>query len=60
VLAYERCGSVAEVDGATVFAAIDKVADGAAFLANSAKGAVVEVWGLCANCAGGGGSHAGS
>src|SRR5262245_64018826 len=60
VLACETCGSVAEVDGANVFAAIDKVADGAAFLANSAKGAVVEVWGSCANCAGEGGSYAGS
>ena len=60
VLACETCGSVAEVDGATVFSAIDKVAEGAAFRASSAKGAVVEVWGLCANCASGGSGHAGS
>jgi len=60
VLACEKCASVAEVDGATVFAAIDKVAEGAAFRASSAKGAVVEVWGLCANCADGSGSHAGA
>jgi Fur family zinc uptake transcriptional regulator len=52
VLACERCGSVAEVDGAAVFAAIDRVAQGAGFAASSAKGAVVEVWGLCGNCAG--------
>jgi Fur family zinc uptake transcriptional regulator len=60
VLACERCGSVAEVDGAKVFAAIDGVAAGASFLASSAKGAVVEVWGLCANCAGEDGDDAGS
>jgi Fur family zinc uptake transcriptional regulator len=52
VLACEKCGSVAEVDGAKVFAAIDKTAEGASFAATSAKGAVVEVWGLCANCTG--------
>ena len=40
---------VAEVDADKVFAAIDKCADTAGF---STKGAVVEVWGLCANCAG--------
>jgi Fur family transcriptional regulator, zinc uptake regulator len=51
VLACETCGSVAEVDGARVFAAIDKTAEGASFAA-SAKGAVVEVWGLCAHCTG--------
>jgi len=51
VLACERCGAVAEVDGATVFAAIDKAAEGAQFRASSAKGAVVEIWGLCGNCA---------
>jgi Fur family zinc uptake transcriptional regulator len=52
VLACESCGSVAEVDGARVFAAIDKTAEGASFVASSAKGAVVEVWGLCAHCTG--------
>jgi Fur family transcriptional regulator, zinc uptake regulator len=49
ILACEACGRVAEVDGDKVFAAIDAVAGSAAF---SAKGAVVEVWGLCAACAG--------
>ena len=52
VLACERCASVAEVDGAGVFAAINKTASAAAFSAESNKGAVVEVWGLCANCVG--------
>jgi Fur family zinc uptake transcriptional regulator len=50
VLACERCGSVAEVNGAGVFAAIDEAAERAVFSASSAKGAVVEVWGLCGNC----------
>jgi Fur family zinc uptake transcriptional regulator len=50
VLACEKCGALAEVDGAKVFAAIDATADAFAFSA-SAKSAVVEVWGLCANCA---------
>ena len=54
VLACERCSSVAEVDGAAVFAAIDEVAERASFSASSAKGAVVEVWGLCGNCQDGG------
>jgi Fur family zinc uptake transcriptional regulator len=58
VLACDRCGSVAEVDGAAVFAAIDEVADGAQFSASSAKGAVVEVWGRCGNCASTDGSDA--
>jgi Fur family zinc uptake transcriptional regulator len=49
VLACEACRSVVEIDGDAVFRAIDKAADAAAF---SAKEAVVEVWGLCANCAG--------
>ena len=49
VLACETCGRVAEVDGGRVFSAIDKSAGAAAF---SAKAAVVEVWGLCASCAG--------
>jgi len=49
VLACEACGRVAEVDADKVFAAIDKSAGSAGF---STKGAVVEVWGLCANCAG--------
>jgi Fur family transcriptional regulator, zinc uptake regulator len=51
VLACEQCGAVAEVDGAPVFAAIDSAAAGASFRANSDKGAVVEVWGMCGNCA---------
>jgi Fur family zinc uptake transcriptional regulator len=59
VLACERCGSVAEVDGAPVFNAIDRVAEGVSFSASSAKGAVVEIWGLCANCASKEGTHAG-
>ena len=49
ILAFETCGNVAEVGGDKVFAAIDSVAGAAAF---SAKGAVVEVWGLCTTCAG--------
>ena len=49
VLACEACGRVAEVDADKVFAAIDTSADRAGF---SPKGAVVEVWGLCAACAG--------
>jgi Fur family zinc uptake transcriptional regulator len=49
VLACESCRTVAEIDGDGVFQAIDTAADAAAF---SAKEAVVEVWGLCANCAG--------
>jgi len=48
VLACESCRSVAEVDADSVFQAIDKSAAQVAF---SAKQAVVEVWGLCANCA---------
>jgi Fur family zinc uptake transcriptional regulator len=51
VLACDECGALAEVDGSRVFAAIDEAAGDASFLAQSAKGAVVEVWGLCANCA---------
>jgi len=58
VLACERCGSVAEVDGAKVFAAIDRTADAASFAASAAKGPVVEVWGLCGNCTGKGAHHA--
>jgi len=49
VLACETCRSVAEIDGDAVFQAIDTAAEAAAF---TAKEAVVEVWGLCANCAG--------
>jgi Fur family zinc uptake transcriptional regulator len=52
VLACERCSSVAEVDGAPVFAAIDRATEAASFSASSGK-AVVEVWGLCGNCADG-------
>jgi hypothetical protein len=40
---------VAEVGGDKVFSAIEAAADSAAF---SAEGAVVEVKGLCATCAG--------
>ena len=58
VLACEECGSVAEVDGAKVFAAIDKTADAAAFAASLNRSAVVEVWGLCANCSGREAGHA--
>jgi Fur family zinc uptake transcriptional regulator len=58
VLACERCGAVAEVDGASVFAAIDRAAAGASFSASSDKGAVVEVWGMCANCASKDAGHA--
>ena len=47
VLACERCRSVAEIDGALVFSAIDRAAGQASF---RARDAVVEVWGLCANC----------
>lgn len=50
VLACENCGSLAEVDGAKVFTAIDKTAEATSFTITSAN-AVVEVWGLCANCA---------
>jgi Fur family zinc uptake transcriptional regulator len=49
ILACETCGRVAEVDGDKVFTAIDTTAGSASF---SAKAAVVEVWGLCATCAG--------
>lgn len=49
VLACEACSRVAEVDGNPVFGAIDQSAGLAGF---SARSAVVEVWGLCANCAG--------
>jgi Fur family zinc uptake transcriptional regulator len=59
VLACEKCGALAEVDGARVFAAIDKTAEGAQFMASAARGAVVEVWGLCANCTGEDAAHAG-
>lgn len=52
VLACERCNSVAEVDGAEVFAAIDRTSRAAQFSAGTNKAAVVEVWGLCANCTG--------
>jgi Fur family zinc uptake transcriptional regulator len=48
ILACETCGRVAEVDGDKVFTAIDTAAGSASF---AAKGAVVEVWGLCATCA---------
>src|SRR5262245_21473329 len=59
VLACEQCGAVAEVHGAKVFSAIDKTAEGAQFAASAAKGAVVEVWGLCAHCTGKDAAHAG-
>jgi Fur family zinc uptake transcriptional regulator len=49
VLACETCGRIAEVGGDKVFLAIDAAAGSAGF---STKGAVVEVKGLCAACAG--------
>jgi Fur family zinc uptake transcriptional regulator len=49
VLACESCRSVAELDADGVFQAIASAAGQASF---TAKEAVVEVWGLCANCAG--------
>lgn len=52
VLACERCNAIAEVDGARVFAAIDKTAETAHFSTGASNAAVVEVWGLCANCSG--------
>jgi Fur family transcriptional regulator, zinc uptake regulator len=58
VLACEQCNAIAEVDGAGVFAAIDNSAEAAAFSASADKAAVVEVWGLCANCSGRGTRHA--
>lgn len=58
VLACERCNSVAEVDGADVFAAIDRTSNAAHFAASTSRAAVVEVWGLCANCTGRSGHHA--
>jgi Fe2+ or Zn2+ uptake regulation protein len=58
VLACEACGSVAEVDGSTVFSAIDTTAAGASFEASPAVRAVVEVWGRCANCRRGERNHA--
>lgn len=48
VLACETCGRVAEVDGDKVFGAIDQSATSTGF---SAKVAMVEVWGTCADCA---------
>lgn len=48
VLACEGCGRIAEVNGDKVFGAIDRSLDAAGF---TPKGAVVEVWGLCASCA---------
>jgi len=50
VLACERCNAIAEVDGTKVFAAIDRTADVALFSVGGDRAAVVEVWGLCANC----------
>jgi Fur family zinc uptake transcriptional regulator len=58
VLACETCGSIAEVDGSKVFGAIDATAAEASFSATSNANAVVEVWGQCANCAGGEPGHA--
>jgi Fur family transcriptional regulator, zinc uptake regulator len=52
VLACEGCNAIAEVDGAKVFAAIDATAEAAQFSASAGRAAVVEVWGLCVNCAG--------
>jgi Fur family transcriptional regulator, zinc uptake regulator len=47
VLSCDSCGRIAEVDGNKAFAAIDKAAASAGF---SPKSAVVEVWGVCADC----------
>lgn len=58
VLACEQCNAVAEVDGAKVFAAIDKTAGAAHFSASVDRAAVVEVWGLCAHCSGKDTQHA--
>jgi Fur family zinc uptake transcriptional regulator len=58
VLACEGCGSVAEVDGSTVFTAIDASADEASFQPSPGIKAVVEVWGRCANCRRGERAHA--
>jgi Fur family zinc uptake transcriptional regulator len=49
VLACEACGRVAEADADQVFAAIDNTTERAGF---AAKGAVIEVRGLCASCGG--------
>jgi Fur family transcriptional regulator, zinc uptake regulator len=49
VLACEACGRVAEADADAVFAAIDSCTGRAGY---APKGAVVEVWGLCASCGG--------
>jgi Fur family zinc uptake transcriptional regulator len=48
VLSCDSCGRIAEVDGTKAFAAIDKAAASSGF---SPKSAVVEVWGVCADCA---------
>jgi Fur family transcriptional regulator, zinc uptake regulator len=48
VLSCDSCGRIAEVDGNKAFAAIDKAAASAGF---SPTSAVVEVGGLCADCA---------
>ena len=48
VLACDSCGRVAEADADAVFAAIDGCTERAGF---AAKGAVVEVRGVCASCA---------
>ena len=48
VLACERCGLVAEAQGDRVFAALEKAAEALSFMT---LGALVEVTGLCVNCA---------
>jgi Fe2+ or Zn2+ uptake regulation protein len=48
VLSCDTCGRIAGVDGTKALAAIDKAAASAGFMP---KSAVVEVWGVCANCA---------
>lgn len=48
VLACQECGLVAEIDGARVFRAIERAAALEAF---APAEAVIEVAGLCANCA---------
>jgi Fur family zinc uptake transcriptional regulator len=50
-LACERCGRVAEVDGAAIFAAMGAATQAAQF---TARRTVVEVAGVCLDCAAGG------
>ena len=47
ILACERCGRVAEIEGAQVFAALGRAIEGAKF---KARRTVTEVSGTCATC----------